>query len=295
MVAISAIRQIIKNGWTIANRRNIVSQIGKNNFDEVILNAKKLNITGETCEFKHVKDYLTTESIAKTKNNLLEKIKLLTSRWENPLGNYRVEVSPNSQVQMHHYLNNSNANIRQIFQYISLEKPNERQLRMIKEKLPEIQHIDECFSKLPPLEKDCIVYRGRTEQGFKSFDADFDIISKAKTGDKIVPDTGYSYCGIDKSLAYTWGSTYSKDRKTIMYSIRLPKGAKVSRNLEHGGEVVMPRGSEYKVISKNVNGNHTEITLEYILPEKNNLEKTNNLMKKYNLEKLSPDYIKYFD
>lgn len=296
MVTISAaIRQMVKNGWTIANRRNIVSQIGKTNFDEIILNAKKLNITGDIYEFNYTRDYLTPEKITNTKKILSEKIKLLTSRWENPIGNYRVEVAPNSQVPMHHYLNGYNSDIRGVFQYLKLEKPNNRQLEMIKRKLPEIQLIDKSFSKLPPLEKDCIVYRGRIEQYFKSLNTDFDIISNAKIGDKIVPDTGYSYCAIDKSLAYNWGSTYLNDLKTIMYTIRLPKGAKVSRNLEHGGEVVMPRGAEYKVISKNVDGNHTEITLEYLFPKKDNLEKINNLMEKYSLEKLPPDYIKNFD
>lgn len=32
--------------------------------------------------------------------------------------------------------------------------------------------------------------------------------------------------------------------------IRIPKGARVSRNMEHGGEILMPRGAAYKLISK---------------------------------------------
>lgn len=50
----------------------------------------------------------------------------------------------------------------------------------------------------------------------------------------------------------------------MMFKIKLPKGAKVSRNLEHGGEVVMPRNAEYRLLSKSTNGNHTEVELEYI-------------------------------
>lgn len=56
--------------------------------------------------------------------------------------------------------------------------------------------------------------------------------------------------------------------RTIMYEIHLPKGAKVSRNLEHGGEVVMPRGAQYKVLDKKVAQNgDIEVALEYILPK----------------------------
>jgi hypothetical protein len=41
MAPITILRQIIKNGWTISNRRNIISQIGRSNFDEIALLAKK--------------------------------------------------------------------------------------------------------------------------------------------------------------------------------------------------------------------------------------------------------------
>ena len=41
MTPITILRQMVKNGWTIANRRNIISQIGKSNFDEIALLAKK--------------------------------------------------------------------------------------------------------------------------------------------------------------------------------------------------------------------------------------------------------------
>ena len=47
----------------------------------------------------------------------------------------------------------------------------------------------------------------------------------------------------------------------------------------------MPRNAEYRVVSKTVKGNHTEVTLEYILPQKDNLQEANELMAKFNLEK----------
>ena len=70
----------------------------------------------------------------------------------------------------------------------------------------------------------------------------------------------------------------------MMFKIKLPKGAKVSRNLEHGGEVVIPRNAEYRLISKTTNGDHTEVELEYILPKNDNVAEIEELMKKFNIE-----------
>ncbi len=214
------------------------------------------------------------------------KAKPQFSRWENPNCDYRVNVTSTSQqIPMHHHINTSNSAIRYTYKDLTLRNCDELKRVYRKYNIPLMQCTDEAFSKLPPLEKDCIVYRGRIQQSSKSRNVDFDIIENAKIGDRIIPDTGYSYCGIDKSLAENWGNTCVIDRKTIMYTIRLPRGAKVSRNLEHGGEVLMPRNAEYKVVSKTLNGNHTDVTLEYILPQKDNLQEANELMAKFNLEK----------
>ena len=90
----------------------------------------------------------------------------------------------------------------------------------------------------------------------------------AKVGDIIVPDEGYSYTAFDKNV---WGSYGYSEGNGFLYEIRVPKGAKISRNFEHacnGGEAVFPRGAQYKILNKNVaeNGN-TYIVMEYILPE----------------------------
>ena len=217
------------------------------------------------------------------------KAKPQFSRWENPNCDYRVNVTSTSQqIPMHHHINGSNSAIRSTYKDLTLRNCDELERVYRKYNIPLMQCTDEAFSKLPPLEKDCIVYRVRIQQSSKSRNVDFDIIENAKIGDRIIPDTGYSYCGIDKSLAEYWGNTCLIDRKTIMYTIRLPMGAKVSRNLEHGeygGEILMPRNAEYKVVSKTLNGNHTDVTLEYILPQKDNLQEANELMAKFNLEK----------
>ena len=110
----------------------------------------------------------------------------------------------------------------------------------------------------------------------KESNADFAIIENAKPGDIIVPDTAYSYAGFKRSLADVWGGPgavvtdmQGKPTRQIMYTIYYPEGAKVSRNLEHGGEIVAPRGSEYVVLSNKTDKNGcTEVVMEYILPKK---------------------------
>ena len=67
-----------------------------------------------------------------------------------------------------------------------------------------------------------------------------------------------------------------------MYKIRIPKGAKVSRNLEHGGEVVMPRNAQYRIISKTTYDYRIEVELENILPKKDNVAEIEELIEKFN-------------
>ena len=205
-------------------------------------------------------------------------------KWNNPFKNYTPSVSKTSQVEKHHEICGINTYVRNAYSEVlnmeSLEDI-EAQKTFVKY-LDDMKKIDEDFSKLPPLEKKCIVYRGRTENPcLEQFNTDFQIIKDAKIGDVIVPNTGYSYCGFEKSLAKKWANPAFKEINTIMYEIRLPKGAQVSRNLEHGGEVLMPRNARYKVVKKDVKDNCTNIILEYILPKKNeNVEEINSLIKK---------------
>ena len=85
----------------------------------------------------------------------------------------------------------------------------------------------------------------------------------AKVGDIVIPDKGYAYYGFERELA----SRFCGD-KLCMLEVITPKGAKISRNMEHGGEAVFPRNAEYKLLSidKTPIG-QTRIVLEYILPK----------------------------
>ena len=72
MTPITVLRQMIKNGWTIVNRRNIIAQIGKNNFDEIASLAKKTGRTGDIFRFSDAKNFLRPNEISATKEALTQ-------------------------------------------------------------------------------------------------------------------------------------------------------------------------------------------------------------------------------
>lgn len=237
----------------------------------------------------------TTKQLAKSSEQKIATIKIgaplkadvvelsaaATSRWAKNAEEYVPAVFEGSALPMHHEISGINMSVRDFIQYKKtgiIPYKNKEDIEwfmgQIKTGEKSVAEIDKAFQKLPELEKDCIVYRGRAENPlFEENNVDFAIIDKAKIGDVIIPDTAYSYCAFKKTLANCWGgpgarlSSSSDDtsNRIMMMTIRLPKGAKVSRNLEHGGEIVMPRGAKYKVISKEVKNNDIETTLEYIL------------------------------
>ena len=211
------------------------------------------------------------------------------TRWTKPAQEYIPNVVRGAKgfaVPMHHELNGENLRIRSIIKGIKKNSLTEMDKDFLEYRLKDVYSTDKAFAELTPLEKDVIGYRGRTEHPFITrFNEDISIVKKAKPGDVITPDEAYSYLGFDRGLADVWCCRNNSDNlSTVMYTIRIPKGAKVSRNLEHGGEIVMPRGAQYKVVSKEVKGNHTEITLEYLLPKKDNLAEITEFMKKYNVK-----------
>ena len=165
-----------------------------------------------------------------------------------------------TQVPQHHQINGYNNSIRYAINSVEKGKPLDEEDKWA---LNLVKKLDEAFKNLPPLEDDFIFYRGRAFNFMTDrFNQDFKVIDGAKAGDIIVPDKAYSYGAFKKELADNW----SRD---MMMEIHVPKGAKVSRNMEHGGEVVFPRGAEYRLISKEKdNKGVLQVVLEYILPEK---------------------------
>lgn len=67
------LRTLINNGWTIANRKAVVSKIGKANFDEIINLAYSANIA-KHFQYSNALTYLEPENIQRTKNLLSDII-----------------------------------------------------------------------------------------------------------------------------------------------------------------------------------------------------------------------------
>ncbi len=213
------------------------------------------------------KEELLKSKFAQVSDNELKELykKALSEKGKVSKENYkflkdemanRFEFEPNvfngSAVEMHHNITGYNTEIRR-----------EVELNQISTRT---KGIDNAFEKLHPLEKDCVVYRGRGgNPTFEEANIDFKIIDEAKLGDVVVPDKSYSYTAFHRKMADNWCSDYGKGM--MMYEIIVPKGAKVSRNLEHTGEMIMPRGAKYKLISKDIDPEGViNVKMEYILP-----------------------------
>ena len=168
---------------------------------------------------------------------------------------------PNSQIPSHHAIQGRNSQIRDVKDLKKgIVEDCEMQGGYVAIKT------DKEFAKLVPLEKDCIGYRiiGRSNLG-EYRNEPFHIIEKAKIGDTVCLDEGCAYVFQQEELISL--NNYNL-KNPMLEIIRIPKGAKVSRNMEHGGEFLMPRGAEYKLISKNyTSDSKIEVVLEYILPK----------------------------
>ena len=216
-------------------------------------------------------------------NHLQDKLKLIQQREkeiEKTLQAFHPgnTVTDTSAIDKHHAANGFNPKVRSAVEArannmkgLAEDEVNEV---LATEKL--MAKVDKDFEKLPPLSHECIVYKGAAENPvFKSNNKILEVMDNAKVGDVVVPDTAYTYTAFERSMAENWGGEGArmqnfegKPLRVMMCEIHLPKGAKVSRNWEHNGEVLMPRGAQYKVLDKKVAPNgDIEVILEYILPK----------------------------
>ena len=191
-------------------------------------------------------------------------------------------VSDNSEIFDHHEVFGYNQFIREAIErrannFNGLSEDEIKKVLLIEEL---VKKLDKEFEQLPPLEHDCIVYKGVSEHldsFIKNYNKPFELMEKAKVGDIVIPDPAYTYTAFERSTAEQWGGEGGRhigkngeEYRIMMYEIHIPKGAKVSRNWEHRGEVLMPRNAQYKVKGKKVlNNGDIEVVLEYILQGNN--------------------------
>lgn len=167
---------------------------------------------------------------------------------------------PNSEIPSHHLVDSKNSHIRAVADLRKGIVEDDEILggyQAIK--------LDKEFAKLTPLEKDCIGYRivGRSNTPYRN--KPFNVIENAKIGDTVILDEGCAYAFQQESLISL--NNYNL-KNSMLEIIRIPKGARVSRNMEHGGEILMPRGAAYQLISKETTfDGKIKVVLEYILPK----------------------------
>ena len=96
----SSLKTLINNGWTIANRKAIISQIGKTNFDEIFNLALKANIT-DSFKYSDAVSYLQLNNVEKTKNTLMDVINSYQEYAKSPYVNeylrQNISLSENSK------------------------------------------------------------------------------------------------------------------------------------------------------------------------------------------------------
>lgn len=74
MSKISALKSIVDNGWTIANRKAVTSRIGKSNFHELATLARKSGLPADCFEYSIVKDELKPNKVMELKDKLISLI-----------------------------------------------------------------------------------------------------------------------------------------------------------------------------------------------------------------------------
>ena len=112
------------------------------------------------------------------------------------------------------------------------------------------------FTKLTPQPRNCTAYRG-VVRNIDETRQDFGVINAANIGDTIVPTRGFAYASHYKLGTYQYmGSPYdylgNRKYEPMLIEYKIPKGAQVSSNMEHGGEVVFPALSKFRLVSKGI-------------------------------------------
>ena len=121
----------------------------------------------------------------------------------------------------------------------------ERNLNNFVESNIENLSLNREFLKLQPQPHQSTVFRARG-RGYDGSGADFEIISKAKVGDEIVPSGGFAYAAHFKPQT----AQYLGLPDGMLYEIIVPKGSQISVNMEHGGEAVFPALSKFRLLKK---------------------------------------------
>lgn len=190
----------------------------------------------------------TLDLSLKAKNSSLNKI------YNNLTSDDIQYLSENSDKKIWHWFGNGDLSLIRKYKKLSTKEKEE-----IKEK---IKITDMLFEKVKPLKTEQKVYRSISYPKFdcekKLFNKTYANIYELEAGEHVVLDPAYMYAG-EKDFVNT------NYRSNINMEIILPKGTK---RLPHGGECLLPRNSEYELLSRtDAQDGNTDVVLKYILPK----------------------------
>ena len=143
------------------------------------------------------------------------------------------------------------------------QEGNFDKIKSISSKLYEkMLKMDEEFKKLPPVLFARKYYRGimgKNNEGVQ-------ILQKANQGDIVMPDRGYAFITKSKDVAegYARYLDNSAGGENVFMEIKIPRGARISRNPFHLREAVMPRNAKFEVLDKQEKDGLTKVKLKYI-------------------------------
>lgn len=143
------------------------------------------------------------------------------------------------------------------------QEGNFDKIKSISSKLYErMLKMDEEFKKLPPVIFAQKYYRGimgKNNEGVQ-------ILQKANQGDIVMPDSGYAFITKSKDVADSYARYLdnSAGGENVFMEIKIPRGAKISRNPFHLREAVMPRNAKFEVLDKQEQEGLTKVILKYI-------------------------------
>lgn len=143
------------------------------------------------------------------------------------------------------------------------QEGNFDKIKSISSKLYErMLKMDEEFKKLPPVLFARKYYRGimgENNEGVK-------ILQKANQGDIVMPDRGYAFITKSKDVADSYARYLdnSAGGENVFMEIKIPRGARISRNPFHLREAVMPRNAKFEVLDKQEQEGLTKVILKYI-------------------------------
>ena len=128
-----------------------------------------------------------------------------------------------------------------------------------------IEKTDKEFKKLIPNIFPKKFYRGTMGDNNECAQ----ILRKAKIGDVVVPDNGYSFItkSKDTALGYATRCDGKGDETSVFMEILLPSGSKISKNPVHFREAVMPKCAKDEGAGKKEENGILRVILRY-LPEK---------------------------